>query len=119
MFPFAVNVVTRTAAGLAPGKACFPERQVQFVEPYGFWIALDFFQGGNTQKPDSTICGTFATRLLELNEHPKIVQELLGHAKITTTIDTYSHVDPELKKKAAARLNELFRRKKEASPKEV
>ncbi|MEW6423663.1 MAG: tyrosine-type recombinase/integrase [Bacillota bacterium] len=62
---------------------------------------------------------TFATRLLELNEHPKVVQELLGHAKITTTIDTYSHVDPELKKKAAARLNELFRRKKGASATEA
>ncbi|MEW6275567.1 MAG: site-specific integrase [Bacillota bacterium] len=62
---------------------------------------------------------TFATRLLELNEHPKIVQELLGHAKITTTIDTYSRVDSELKKKAAARLNELFGRKKETSAKEV
>ncbi|MFH0801161.1 MAG: site-specific integrase [bacterium] len=51
---------------------------------------------------------TFATRLLELNEHPKIVQELLGHSRITTTLDIYSHVDPELKVKAAGRLNEML-----------
>ena len=59
---------------------------------------------------------TYATRLLELNEHPKVVQELLGHAKITTTIYTYSHVIPDLKERAAAKLNELFRAKKKASP---
>ena len=27
-------------------------------------------------------------------EHPKVVQEMLGHASITLTMDTYSHVLP-------------------------
>lgn len=40
---------------------------------------------------------TFATRLLEANVHPKIVQELLGHAQIETTMNIYSHVMNELK----------------------
>ena len=55
---------------------------------------------------------TFATRLLEANEHPKVVQEMLGHASIVLTLDTYSHVLPEIKQAAAAKLNFLFQRKK-------
>jgi integrase len=51
---------------------------------------------------------TFATRLLEANEHPKVVQEMLGHANIAMTLDTYSHVMPEVKKAAAQKLNALF-----------
>ena len=34
----------------------------------------------------------FATLLLNGNVHPKYVQELLGHASISQTLDTYSHV---------------------------
>ncbi len=39
---------------------------------------------------------TFATRILEQGENPKIVQEILGHSQITHTMDTYSHVTPSL-----------------------
>lgn len=37
---------------------------------------------------------TCATVLLKLGQHPKFVQELLGHANIGITLDTYSHVLP-------------------------
>jgi integrase len=37
---------------------------------------------------------TCATLLLIRNVHPKYVQELLGHASIAQTLDTYSHVLP-------------------------
>jgi integrase len=37
---------------------------------------------------------TCATLLLGRNTHPKYVQELLGHANIAITLDTYSHVIP-------------------------
>ena len=37
---------------------------------------------------------TCATILLKLGQHPKFVQELLGHANIGITLDTYSHVLP-------------------------
>jgi len=37
---------------------------------------------------------TCATLLLGRNVHPKYVQELLGHANIAITLDTYSHVIP-------------------------
>ena len=35
---------------------------------------------------------TCATLLLNSNVHPKYVQELLGHASIAQTLDTYSHM---------------------------
>lgn len=50
-----------------------------------------------------------ATLLLEMNEHPKVVQELLGHSSITTTLDIYSHVSLEKKEEAAAKLNTIFK----------
>ncbi len=35
---------------------------------------------------------TCATILLMAGKHPKYVQEMLGHASISITLDTYSHV---------------------------
>ena len=39
-----------------------------------------------------TLRHTFATVLLEQRENPKIVMELMGHSKIKTTLDQYSHI---------------------------
>src|SRR5215212_9482084 len=39
---------------------------------------------------------TCATLLLSRGTHPKIVQEMLGHANISMTMDTYSHVLPDM-----------------------
>src|SRR5215216_3755115 len=39
---------------------------------------------------------TCATLLLGKGVHPKFVQELLGHATISITLDTYSHVIPAM-----------------------
>src|SRR5215210_6309733 len=39
---------------------------------------------------------TCATLLLSKGTHPKFVQELLGHATIAITLDTYSHVMPSM-----------------------
>jgi integrase len=61
---------------------------------------------------------TYATRLLEKNEHPKVVQELLGHSQISLTLDTYSHVMPEIKQKAAEKLNDVLSTKNMPSLKE-
>ena len=41
-------------------------------------------------------------------EHPKVVQEMLGHASITLTMDTYSHVLPGMQEESAARLDALL-----------
>ena len=47
---------------------------------------------------------TCATVLLTKNVNPKIVQEMLGHATISQTMDTYSHVLPGMQDEAAAAL---------------
>jgi integrase len=50
-----------------------------------------------------------ATLMLELGEHPKVVQERLGHSQISLTLDTYSHVLPAVHKKAAEAIDKAFR----------
>jgi integrase len=50
-----------------------------------------------------------ATQLLLAGVHPKIAQERLGHATITTTLDLYSHVTETMQSDAAERLDVLFR----------
>jgi integrase len=37
---------------------------------------------------------TYASLLIEANEPPKVIQERLGHASITETMDTYGHLYP-------------------------
>ena len=51
---------------------------------------------------------TCATLLLSKGVHPKIVQEMLGHSSITITLDTYSHVLPNMQEKAAEAMEDIF-----------
>lgn len=51
---------------------------------------------------------TCATLLLSRNVHPKYVQELLGHASITLTLDTYSHVLPGMDGGATSAMDEAL-----------
>lgn len=50
---------------------------------------------------------THATLLLRQGVHGKIVQERLGHASISITLDTYSHVAPSLQQAAAAKFDDI------------
>jgi integrase len=50
-----------------------------------------------------------ATLALEAGVHPKIVQAMLGHSRIGTTLDRYSHVTDRLTEEAADRLDAGFR----------
>ncbi len=50
-----------------------------------------------------------ATQLLGDGIHPKVAQERLGHASITTTLDLYSHVTDTMQVDAAERLDAAFR----------
>lgn len=45
--------------------------------------------------------------LLTAGVHPRVVQERLGHANITMTLGTYSHVLPHLHGEATERLTRL------------
>ncbi|MGW6298886.1 site-specific integrase [Peribacillus butanolivorans] len=49
-----------------------------------------------------------ASLLLQQNIHMKVVSERLGHTKISTTMDRYSHLIPSLQSEAAESLNYLW-----------
>src|SRR6266571_6317108 len=49
-----------------------------------------------------------ATLLLSKGVHPKVVQEILGHSAINITMDTYSHVLPNIQRDAMGRMDDFF-----------
>ena len=51
---------------------------------------------------------THATLLLRQGVNPKIVQERLGHSSIKVTMDTYSHVLPDMQRQALDALQGIF-----------
>lgn len=51
---------------------------------------------------------TCATLLLVGNVNPKIVSEMLGHFSIAITLDTYSHVLPNMRDQAARAMEETL-----------
>jgi integrase len=51
---------------------------------------------------------THATLALQAGVHPKVVQERLGHATISITLDVYSHAIPALQADAANRVAALI-----------
>jgi len=51
---------------------------------------------------------TCATLLLSKGVHPKLVQELLGHSSIETTLDIYSHVLPGMGDAAAGAIDDAL-----------
>ncbi|MBE3591532.1 MAG: tyrosine-type recombinase/integrase [Thermoanaerobacter sp.] len=51
---------------------------------------------------------TCATLLLLAGENPKVVSERLGHANITLTLDTYSHVLPTMQEEATQKLKQML-----------
>ena len=51
---------------------------------------------------------TTATLLLSRGVHPKFVQELLGHASVAITLDTYSHAVPGMGDQTAAAMEDAL-----------
>ena len=51
---------------------------------------------------------TAATVMLGAGIHPKVVSERLGHATIAITLDTYSHVLPDMQREAAAAMDGIL-----------
>ena len=48
---------------------------------------------------------THAIQLLKTGVHPKVVSERLGHASISITLATYSHVMPGVQEEAAEKID--------------
>jgi integrase len=51
---------------------------------------------------------TCASLLFQKNVHPKFVQELLGHASVAITLDTYSHMLPGMGGEAADAMEKVL-----------
>ena len=51
---------------------------------------------------------SFATLMLVGEEHPKVVQEMMGHSGIRVTLGFYSHVLPDMQKEAVNRLGAML-----------
>jgi integrase len=49
-----------------------------------------------------------ASLLLAQGVHPRLVMETLGHSQIGLTMNTYSHVIPDLKRETAERMDAIL-----------
>ena len=49
-----------------------------------------------------------ASLLLAQGVSPRVIQDMLGHSTITTTMSVYAHVIPELQRDAAARMDAIL-----------
>ena len=58
-----------------------------------------------------TLRHTFSNMLFEANENPKVIQALLGHKSVITTLKDYNSVDNEHVRSATNRLGNQFRKK--------
>jgi integrase len=47
--------------------------------------------------------------MLQQGIHPKVVSERLGHSTIGITMDTYTHVLPNMQKEAALQFEQLIK----------
>jgi len=63
---------------------------------------------GITDKTFHDLRHTYATRLFELGEPAKTVQELLGHSNVSQTLGTYTHVLEQQKIKTASLIDALY-----------
>jgi integrase len=59
------------------------------------------------QIPFHCLRHTFATLMMP-NAHPKVVQEMLGHSRVSTTLDIYSHASQDMQDEAVRRFGTLF-----------
>lgn len=59
---------------------------------------------------------TYATRLFALGQHPRAVQDLLGHSRFEITMNIYTATVPEVLREAADRLDTVFTTARRATP---
>lgn len=53
---------------------------------------------------------TLATRMVEADVNPKVAQKILGHKRISTTLDIYTSVGEEFKKEETEKYNEYMQK---------
>jgi hypothetical protein len=67
---------------------------------------VDFY--GTSTRTKGRSPSYLCTLFLSKGVHPKIVQEILGHSSTTITLDTYSHVLPNMQEKAVEAMEEIL-----------
>ena len=68
------------------------------------WFFLFFCLGGYAQLPD--LRHTFATLSLENGMDVKTLSTIIGHVSAATTLNTYTHITDEMRKKAALSIDQ-------------
>ncbi len=88
----------------------FPGERGQTMRPYTLTGKLERIlrRAGLPKIRFHDLRHTCATLLLAKGVNPKIVSEMLGHASIAITLDTYSHVLPNMRDQAAKAMEEAF-----------
>ena len=76
-------------------------------------ICLLFGVSNSTFIPSDLKLGAISLRIeeslaLRRGIAGKVVQEMLGHSNYSTTMDIYSHVDPDMHKEASKQMNEAL-----------
>jgi integrase len=124
-----VNLTPRTVAALKAHRKGQLEQRVRvgsFYEDHGLIFSSEI---GTPLNPENLVKRSFkpllkwaglpeirfhdlrhtcATLLLGRGVHPKIVQELLGHATIAMTLDTYSHYLPSMGDQASGAMGDAL-----------
>jgi integrase len=90
---------------------CFPNRAGHPMDCHNFihkdWKQIVKKAGLSDKTRFHDLRHSTATLLLTKGVHPKIVQELLGHSSISITLDTYSHVLPNMQGEAVRTMEDL------------
>ena len=98
-----------TAILTAPTSFVFANDNGSYRTYYGTRVIFDRFKRRNgLNKYHIHFHGlrhTFSNMLFEMNENPKVIQQLLGHRDVKTTITVYNSVNSEYVREATDRLN--------------
>lgn len=98
-----------TAILTAPTSFVFANDNGSYRTYYGTRVIFDRFKRRNgLSKYHIHFHGlrhTFSNMLFEMNENPKVIQQLLGHRDVKTTITVYNSVNSEYVREATDRLN--------------
>ena len=112
-----------TAILTAPTSFVFANDNGSYRTYYGTRVIFDRFKRRNgLSKYHIHFHGlrhTFSNMLFEMNENPKVIQQLLGHRDVKTTLTVYNSVDKSYYRQATEKLNNLFNDEKMAEFKEL
>ena len=124
-----VNLTPRTVAALKAHRKRQLEQRVRLADLYQDHGLIFSSENGTPLNPENLVKRSFklllkkadlpeirfhdlrhtcATLLLSRGVHPKLVQELLGHATVAMTLDTYSHYLPSMGDQAGGAMGEAF-----------